>query len=244
MNGATVCLVIGLFGSTLAIQYQIKNNAGGEIWVGIQGNPGHPHLNNGGFKLSQNQQKTVNAPDDWAGRFWARTWCDGGSNHCLTGDCGNKLECNGAGGNPPATLLEITQKGNAGLDYYDVSLVDGFNLKASMTPQGGQGDGSQYSCKKAGCDTDINQKCPGELQLKNGQGQVIGCKSACLAFNTDEYCCRGAHDRPETCKASDWPKNYPQQFKELCPDAYSYAYDDHKSTFTCKNVPVYSITFG
>ncbi|KAK0421093.1 hypothetical protein QR680_015056 [Steinernema hermaphroditum] len=39
---------------------------------------------------------------------------------------------------------------------------------------------------------------------------------------------------PETCKASTWPKDYPKIFKDDCPTAYSYAYDDHKSTFTCR----------
>ena len=73
----------------------------------------------------------MQAPEDWAGRFWGRTGCDPNSNHCETGDCGNKLECNGAGGAPPATLVEITLKGDQGLDFYDVSLVDGFNIVAS-----------------------------------------------------------------------------------------------------------------
>ncbi|KAL3276959.1 hypothetical protein HHI36_012324 [Cryptolaemus montrouzieri] len=199
----------------------IFQNSGFEI----KGNPNHKHLRNGGFKLAQGQQVTVNADDHWAGRFWARTWCNEGTKHCLTGDCGNKLEC------------------DAGKDFYDVSLVDGFNVKASITPINGHGDGSQYSCKRAGCSAPVNEKCPPELQVKQ-DNNVIACKSACAAFNTDEYCCRGAHDKPETCKSSTWPKDYPAQFKQLCPDAYSYAYDDHKSTFTCKDVPTYRIEFG
>ncbi|KAJ8946576.1 hypothetical protein NQ318_008306 [Aromia moschata] len=172
---------------------------------------------------------TVNAPDNWAGRFWSRTFCDSNTKHCVTGDCGNKLQCNGAGGNPPATLVEITLKGDRGLDFYDISLVDGFNNMAS----GGQGDGGQYSCKRAGCGSPINSKCPYELRV-NYNNQIVGCKSACFAFNTDQYCCRGSHNQPQTCRSSDWPHDYPAFFKRECPDAYSYAYDDHKSTFTCK----------
>lgn len=72
---------------------------------------------------------------------------------------------------------------------------------------------------------------------------TVGCKSACLAFNTDEYCCRNDHGTPETCKSSDWPVDYPAYFKSKCPDAYSYAYDDHKSTFTCQ-AEKYIVTFG
>ena len=112
-----------------------------------------------------------------------------------------------------------------------------------MEPVNGQGDGSEYSCKRCACATNINDICPGELVVRNGEGYNIACNSACLAFNTDEYCCRGDHGTPETCRSSDWPVDYPSFFKSNCPDAYSYAYDDHKSTFTCI-AEKYVVTFG
>lgn len=113
-----------------------------------------------------------------------------------------------------------------------------------MYPVDGQGDGSHYSCTYAQCNYLINDECPEELKLYgSSSGYAIGCKSACLAFDTDEYCCRGEHGVPETCKSTDWPVNYPDFFKTRCPDAYSYAYDDHKSTFTCV-ANVYVIEFG
>lgn len=123
-------LVFVIWNAEANVEFEILNKESGPVWVGIQGNPGHPHLNGGGFILDSGRTVTVSAPDNWAGRFWPRTWCDYNSKHCLTGDCGNKIECNGAGGNPPATLLEITLKGAGGLDYYDISLVDGFNIRA------------------------------------------------------------------------------------------------------------------
>ncbi|XP_060534577.1 uncharacterized protein LOC132706992 [Cylas formicarius] len=242
MRNALVIITLGVFSWTDAVDFHITNKAGGPIWIGIQGNSGKPTLKNGGFALNQGQTETVGAPDDWAGRFWARTYCNPQSNHCLTGDCGNKLECAGAGGQPPATLIEITLKGSGGLDFYDVSLVDGFNVEGSIEPVGGQGDNGQYSCKKSKCGSDINSKCPPELQVKDGN-TVIGCKSACAAFNTPEYCCTGSHNSEATCKSKDWPKDYPAQFKAECPDAYSYAFDDHKSTFTCK-ASQYNVVFG
>ncbi|CAH1134041.1 unnamed protein product [Ceutorhynchus assimilis] len=224
------------------VVFEISNREPGPIWIGIQGNPGHPHLHNGGFALNQAQTFEVSAPDNWAGRFWPRTWCDPNSKHCETGDCGNRLECQGAGGNPPATLIEITLKGWQGLDYYDISLVDGFNLRGFIEPVNGNGPQGQYSCTKAKCLSDINTDCPNDLRLIHA-GLTIACHSACNKFNTDTYCCRGAHDRPETCRSQDWPKDYPAFFKNACPDAYSYAYDDHKSTFTCK-ADRYRIHFG
>ncbi len=94
----------------------------------------------------------------------------------------------------------------------------------------------KYDCNTAGCYADLNARCPAELAVKS-RGRTVACKSACMKFNTDQYCCRGAHNKPKTCKSSDWPKNYPAIFKKACPDAYSYAYDDTTSTFTCRGNP-------
>nr|CAH7737379.1 unnamed protein product [Callosobruchus chinensis] len=230
--------VLALFGATQAVDFVIQNNAGGLVWVGIQGNPGHPHLEGGGFPLNKGQSRTVRAPGNWQGRIWPRTWCDPKTKHCLTGDCGNKLQCNGAGGVPPASLAEITLKGWQGLDNYDISLVDGFNIPIAMWPVGGQSDGTKYSCKRASCDNNLNFSCPGPLRVNSAHG-VIACKSACLAFNTDEYCCRGAFNSAQKCKAS----GYANYFKSHCPMAYSYAYNDDKALMTCRNVQKYMITF-
>ncbi|XP_022919413.1 uncharacterized protein [Onthophagus taurus] len=225
------------------VEFRIRNNEIGAIWVGILGNANKAPLANGGFVLEANSETSIQAPDDWAGRFWARTWCNYDTQYCETGDCGSKLECNGNGGAPPVSLAEITLRGWGGLDYYDISLVDGYNLKVSMEPINGGGVDGDYGCKKAYCDYYINNDCPSELQLIGSAGYAIGCKSACLAFNTDQYCCRGAHGTPETCRSSDWPVNYPQFFKQRCPGAYSYAYDDTTSTYTCI-ANGYYIVFG
>jgi hypothetical protein len=97
----------------------------------------------------------------------------------------------------------------------------------------------KYWCKNPACNFD--GKCPNELkQMKNGK--QVACYSACEKFRTDQYCCRGAHDKPETCRSSGWPVNYPSKFKAACPDAYSYAYDDRTSTFFCRNTN-YELTF-
>ncbi len=67
-------------------------------------------------------------------------------------------------------------------------------------------------------------------------GRTVGCFSACAKYNTDAYCCKGAHNKPETCKSSN------RFLKQACPQAYSFAYDDNTSTFTCKNTD-YTIQF-
>ncbi|XP_051172830.1 uncharacterized protein LOC127289095 isoform X2 [Leptopilina boulardi] len=228
-----------------AHQIKIYNNCPYTIWPGILGNPGHENFENGGFQLNSRAVHIINAPNNWAGRIWGRTNCNS-QGRCETGDCGNKIQCNGAGGTPPVSLPEMTFTGNGGIDYYDVSLVDGYNLPVRMVPTGGfkYSNGGKYDCKPAGCRTDLNPRCPSELAVKSGS-RTIACKSACLQFNNDQYCCRGAHNTSATCKSRDWPKNYPAIFKSACPDAYSYAYDDDKSTFTCRPNPAtnYDITF-
>ena len=133
---------------------------------------------------------------DWAGRVWAQSDCDA-SGHC---------------GPDPNTLAEFTL---GDMDFYDVSLVDGYNLQAKIVPIPGTfkktGSG-KYDCNAAGCNSDFNAICPSELAIKKN-GKVIVCRSACSTFKTDEYCCGGAHNKPERCKSKDWPKNYPAIFK-------------------------------
>ncbi|GFY89862.1 pathogenesis-related thaumatin superfamily protein [Actinidia rufa] len=176
--------------------------------------------------------RAFQAPTGWSGRFWARTGCkfDGsGSGYCNTGDCGSgHAECDGAGASPPATLAEFTL-GPGGLDFYDVSLVDGYNLPVLVEAGGGSG-----TCGSTGCVTDLNRQCPAELRVEAGSA----CKSACEAFGTPEYCCSGAYNSPAACK----PTVYSEMFKSACPRSYSYAYDDPTSTFTCSGAD-YTVTF-
>lgn len=61
------------------------------------------------------------------------------------------MPCNGMGALPPATLFEITLGKGKDQDYYDVSLVDGYNLPIYATPTGQQG-----SCNATGCASDLN----------------------------------------------------------------------------------------
>jgi hypothetical protein len=70
------------------------------------------------------------------------------------------MQCEGAGGVPPASLFEITLDGANGMDFYDVSLVDGYNLPMRVTAIGGTGN-----CGSPGCTSDLNAVCPKEQQV-------------------------------------------------------------------------------
>ncbi|XP_009622122.1 thaumatin-like protein 1 [Nicotiana tabacum] len=228
LSFAFLVLSRGVLGAT----FTFVNKCEYTVWPGILANAGSPTLQSTGFELPQDSSRTFTAPTGWSGRFWGRTSCsfDGSeSGSCGTGDCGSgEVECNGAGAAPPATLAEFTL-GTGGQDFYDVSLVDGYNLPMVVEASGGSG-----MCATTGCVTDLNQICPTELRSGGGEA----CRSACEAFNKPEYCCSGAYSTPATCK----PSMYSQMFKSACPRSYSYAYDDPTSTFTCSGAD-YTVTF-
>lgn len=95
-----------------------------------------------------------------------------------------------------------------------------------ILPKGGSGGG----CSATGCLVDLNGACPADLRVARGtQGPSIACKSACEAFGDPRYCCSEAYNTPDTCG----PSVYSLFFKHACPRAYSYAYDDKTSTYTC-----------
>lgn len=225
----TILLFVSSLEGAEANKFTFINKCDYTVWPGILGNP---KLDTTGFELPKGTSRSFQAPTGWSGRFWGRTGCNfDGSGHgsCVTADCGSgQVECNGAGATPPATLAEFTL-GSGSQDFYDVSLVDGYNLPMIVEGSGGSG-----ACATTGCVTDLNRSCPNELKTAAG----AACKSACEAFASPEYCCSGAYNSPATCK----PSTYSSIFKAACPKSYSYAYDDATSTFTCSGAD-YTITF-
>ena len=89
----------------------------------------------------------------------------------------------------------------------------------------------------------VQDWCPWDLQLAPPQKPGDGvypypddniqrplfnpCYSACAKWMSPEYCCTGKYNSPGSCS----PSYYSTQAKMVCPDAYSYAYDDSTSTF-------------
>lgn len=218
------------------IQLIIVNNCKQTIWPGILGTAGYQTPKNGGFPLYIGEEVVMEVPENWSGRLWGRQGCcfdDRGKGSCQTGDCAGLLHCTGFGGTPPATIVEMTfGTFQNPLHYYDVSLVDGFNLPVSMKPIGGS-----IGCGVAACEADLNACCPANLVVKRN-GKVVGCKSACLATKEPRYCCTGEFASPGRCK----PTVFANLFKAICPRAYSYAYDESTGLNRCR-APRYVITF-
>ncbi|KAF0909446.1 hypothetical protein E2562_036314 [Oryza meyeriana var. granulata] len=226
-----------------AAKFTFHNNCPETVWPATLSSAGHPAFPTTGLALPPGTSLSVTGVTaTWSGRVWGRYRCGtsgGGRFSCESGDCGTgQVACNSSGGAPPATLVEFTLGGGGGAgalsDFYDVSNVDGFNLPIEVRPEGAR-------CRTTSCPADINRVCPSELAVRaaGGGAAVAACKSACLAFGTDEYCCRGRFASPEACG----PSTYSRLFKAQCPQAYSYAFDDRSSTFTCGNATGYRITF-
>ncbi|XP_040995829.1 thaumatin-like protein 1b isoform X1 [Juglans microcarpa x Juglans regia] len=224
--------------SVQSTRITFTNNCPNTIWPGTLTINQKPQLSTTGFELPSKASASLGVQAPWNGRFWARTGCStdaSGTFSCTTADCASgQVSCNGNGAIPPASLVEISIVANSGQDFYDVSLVDGFNLPVSVSTEGGSGD-----CQTSSCPANVNMVCPAELQLKAMDGSTIACKSACTAFNQSQYCCTGDFSTPQSCP----PTNYSMIFENQCPQAYSYAYDDVNSTFTCSGAPNYTITF-
>uniref|UniRef100_A0A0E0QTA2 Thaumatin-like protein n=1 Tax=Oryza rufipogon TaxID=4529 RepID=A0A0E0QTA2_ORYRU len=238
--------------SSMAMTFTIANYCSHPIWPGTLAGAGTPQLSTTGFRLDPGQTAQLAAPAGWSGRIWARTGCvfdADGAGVCQTGDCGGRVECRGAGAAPPATLFEVTLGRGGGEDFYDVSLVDGYNLPVVAIPR------AAAACNATGCMADLNRcKCTHERaprrrhfaiagadddDVECGGGGAIACRSACEAFGQDRYCCAGEYGTPAACR----PTAYSAIFKTACPRAYSYAYDDSTSTFTCKAAYDYTIAF-
>lgn len=264
---------------------------------------GAPLVDNGGFILEADTPGAKNThastvPKFWQGSFQPRTNChfDADKNYvcdyephtCRAYQDGQgKVEC---GGHQiqDATKGEINFDEN-GVDTYDVSAVDGFNIPITieLVPGTGSAEGLapvEYACTKAGTNFDLRDLVgtgdwknldASKLLIKNAASTTIAVRSACSyasALNhknndphfdekdylTNSTCCKlpfgSAQDFQKNgnmkCDPQTWPSdiNTAAFFKHFLPTAYSYAYDDHTSTYTCKNkdddtLTAYIVTF-
>ncbi|KAL2342783.1 hypothetical protein Fmac_004068 [Flemingia macrophylla] len=203
--------------SAYATRFDITNRCSYTVWAAAV--PG------GGRRLNSGESWALDVAEGTKGaRIWARTGCNfdnSGHGSCQTGDCGGILECS-AYGAPPNTLAEYALNQYNNLDFFDISLVDGFNVPMEFSS-------TSDSCTVAiKCTADINGQCPSELKTEGG------CNNPCTVFKTDNYCCNSG-----SCE----PTDYSKFFKDRCPDAYSYPKDDATSTFTCGGGTNYSVVF-
>jgi hypothetical protein len=287
--------------SSQTIPLKITNNCADTIWPAIASQAG-TGPDTGGFELPTGTSKDLKVGADWQGRVWGRTNCsfnaqgtgasnlngnNGGGRACDTGDCNGVLSCV-VTGDTPVTLAEFDLAGGSKgtQTFYDISLVDGYNLPLGLTYIPGNSSNLQDippNLTNAACigttgllsdvaspatnssyplpyvtkitNADLADWCPWNLQLnpptKPGDGvypypddniarpAFCPCLSQCAKTNAPSDCCTGSYNDPDVCK----PGLYSSQAKSICPDAYSFAFDDQTSTFIIPSGGGWEVTF-
>jgi hypothetical protein len=238
---------------------------------------GDDMVDGGGFKLDAGGSHSSQLVRSWQGAFWGRTGCvdnSDGSLTCEVGDCWvykngkGALQCGGQG---PYTFhltkgeFNLNELGSD-TDFYDVSLVDGYNIpmRMELTPgsfSNGANTNKDYDCTVSEANTDLLP-----LFAKSGlsttkiggyvSNNLVSIESACAYANANDpahipqFCCLGDYG-PGKCDPSTWqPADIRTApfFKQYNPRAYSFAYNDPTSTFMCKNkdantLTSYTVTF-
>eukprot|EP01117_Protostelium_nocturnum_P003615 TRINITY_DN1485_c0_g1_i1.p1 TRINITY_DN1485_c0_g1~~TRINITY_DN1485_c0_g1_i1.p1 ORF type:complete len:237 (+),score=74.40 TRINITY_DN1485_c0_g1_i1:248-958(+) len=179
--------------------------------------------------LSSGQSSNIFLSDSFKGLFWGRTGChfdSFGYGFCETGDCGGKKNCfkSSASSSLGASVVDLSlSESFTTLDYYDISLVNGFNLGVSVEPSKTSSDSmNNFKCGRSTCSPSFGQ-FPQELARKIN-GETKGFASPC--------------EDGKECKES----KYTQLYKRICPNSRTFSFDDINSTFACKSAD-YTITF-
>ncbi|KAL6894523.1 hypothetical protein ACP4OV_008621 [Aristida adscensionis] len=208
-----LALLVLAAASADAVTIVISNNCSYPVWPAA--------LPGGGAELFPGNAWFLDVPAGTRnGRVWARTGCGFIINEtlgqCQTGDCGGTLICKQVGA-PPATLAEYSLgAGAGGVDYFDISLVHGFNAPMAFRPSG------DAKCPRGGPSCPVQEitfNCPFEQRAKGG------CNNPCDG------------------KANCGPNNGTEYFKKACPETITYPKDTSNTIYTCPAGTNYEITF-
>jgi len=281
----------------------VTNSCPENIWPGISTQSGSGPSENG-FQLQPGETKNQTVSEDWQGRVWGRTNCtfnsdgsgpaSGSGRACYSGDCYGRLNCQ-VGGDVPVSLAEFTLDAGDGHTYYDISLVDGYNIPIAIVLQPLEnvtlddippnltnpscqgtdgllaaqgynpypeyphflGTNSSFALpwEQKVDENEISHWCPWDLQQSPPSKPDDGvypypddnikrplfnpCYSACAKNNKPEDCCTGEYNSASKCS----PSNYSKNVKKVCPDAYSFAFDDQTSTFIIPSGAGFEVVF-
>ncbi|KAF7027610.1 hypothetical protein CFC21_039641 [Triticum aestivum] len=204
-------LALLLAATSEATTFKIINQCSYTVWPAA--------LPGGGVKLDPGETWALNMPAGTStGRIWARTGCSllGKGGSCQTGDCSGLLACT-VSTRSPITLGEFSlAQGQSDDDFFDISLIDGFNVPMDFLPVPVQG---RSGCSKGPrCAANITSQCPRELKAPGG------CNNPCTGSTTSR------------CNTS-----YSAFFKQMCP--YAYSKPDDTSTYSCPSGTKYQVIF-
>jgi Thaumatin family len=202
--------------------FTVTNKCTQKVWAAARPTTTFP---NGQYvEMAPGYSFVVGVPNGWSGRVWGKTGCT---------TTGMRTTC--ASDGLPASLAELTLTSSpTGLDFYDVSLVDGFNLPIAIVAVGHTPDTAHpYNCGDPTCSANLDATCAQPFQ-RVVSGAVIACANdACKVIGMN-------NPNDPSCI---YPNQYTRFFKTACPTSYSYPQDDPTSTFTCKGISSYEIVF-
>ncbi|CAK8579151.1 unnamed protein product [Lathyrus sativus] len=148
--------------SAQAARFHIVNQCPYTVWPAAT-----PY--GGGVQLNPGQVWNLDIPAGTpSGRIWGRTGCNfdrSGRGNCQTGGCGNVISCT-LSGQPPLTLAEFTLNGGNNQDYFDLSVIDGFNIPMQFAPTS-NGCNKVRTCKR--------KSCPDAYQYPSDNTKTVAC---------------------------------------------------------------------
>jgi hypothetical protein len=246
----------GLYENSYQIEFY--NSSSQTLLLGALG-PTPVMPREGTWEMLPNSSLHINIPNSWlntAGntslngpRFWARTGCryniQDDKAQCETGSCGGgAYDCskNNFAGQIPASLAEFCFQCGNGLTYYDVSLVDGYNLSINIEPLDNppatnpNDPNDVFWCKSNTCNSgqDLRSLCPEGFQLHNSDlnsyipGQpnnIIGCFSNCGRYEYPTAPLENCNDETDE-KCRNW--------RQYCCQGPDYGHPCN-SDADCKN---------
>ncbi len=134
--------------------------------------------------------------------------------------------------NGPFTLAEITQHAGWGCDWYDVSLVDGYNLPMLYYPLPGtfppDNPKLDSTYGRQGWTCGGQDDCEKDLYL-TAPASMLKLDTINGVLDTNGFYCSDDGAGQAACRALK---------KAACPTSYSFALDDPHSLFTCPSPTV------
>jgi hypothetical protein len=140
--------------------------------------------------------------------------------------------------------------GGLSQSYYDISLVDGYNLPLAIevildgtSPSQPLPNTTNPSCVgsiQGFAQTPFNPYSSGRSFLNTTSQTPLPFESDISASDISKWCrCTGKYGSAKKCHAN----YYAIEAKKVCPDAYSYAFDDASSTFTAPTGSGFEVIF-
>lgn len=167
-------------------------------------------------------------------RYWAKMRCNAQGDECEIGESGGPNEvCNAKAGGcaPPVDTKFEASFGQNGIDWVDISLVDGWTLPFKFEMKGGcaAGFGNKTATKVIDCSRLSFDLCPSSEKLGEAgadvdlrlvhpeSNQVVGCYSPCSKLTLSQWANKAADGHsPQEASVAPYCCPTPPESPEAC----------------------------